>query len=53
MADMLSSSLLWRALLAIGGWFSAMVHSSKVRVAGPYLAYEQNARMASPAAVRV
>ena len=30
MADMLSSSLLWRALLAIGGWFSAMVHSSKV-----------------------
>ena len=30
MAELLTSSLLWRALLAIGGWFSAMVHSSKV-----------------------
>lgn len=30
MADMLTSSLLWRVLLAIGGWFSALTHSSKV-----------------------
>ena len=30
MADMLSSSLLWRALLAIGGWFSALAHSSRI-----------------------
>ena len=50
MADMLSSSLLWRALLAIGGWFSAMVHSSKVFA---WLGRKQNARIAAPAAVRV
>ena len=30
MAEMLTSSLLWRVLLAIGGWFSALAHSSKV-----------------------
>ena len=30
MAELLTSSLLWRVLLAIGGWFSALAHSSKV-----------------------
>ena len=30
MAEMLASSLLWRVLLAIGGWFSALAHSSRI-----------------------
>ena len=30
MAELLTSSLLWRVLLAIGGWVSALAHSSKV-----------------------
>ena len=30
MAELLTSSLLWRVLLAIVGWFSALAHSSKV-----------------------
>ena len=30
MAELLTSSLLWRVLLAIGGWFSALAHSSRV-----------------------
>ena len=30
MTDMLTSSLVWRVLLAIGGWFSALAHSSRV-----------------------
>lgn len=30
MAKLLEASLLWRLLLAIGGWFSALAHSSRV-----------------------
>ena len=30
MAEMLASSLLRRVLLAIGGWFSALAHSSRI-----------------------
>lgn len=54
MAEMLASSLLWRVLLAIGGWFSALAHSSRIFAwLGRTLARKQNARMAAPAAVRV
>ena len=30
MAELLTSSLVWRVLLAVGGWFSALAHGSKL-----------------------
>ena len=52
MAEMLASSLLWRAChrrLVFG----AGAFKQDFRVARPHLARKRNARMAAPAAVRV